>query len=102
MILMIKKKSNNPHTQKELEENAKNSPYYNFCCYFLDDKENLKDIMQLLVVLSEEEERIKEELFTLLSFFILTYDYRVDRIKEIIFRNKTNLLTVIDDFKQRI
>ena len=45
---MIKKAANkdiNSQILKEQEEKAKNSPYYNFCCYFLDDKENLKDIM---------------------------------------------------------
>lgn len=45
MILMMKMTSNNVQKQKEQEDKAKLSPYYNFCCHFLDDKENLKDVM---------------------------------------------------------
>lgn len=47
--------------------------YYNFSNYFVDDKENLKDIMQQLGETTEDDERIKEELFLLLSFFIITF-----------------------------
>jgi hypothetical protein len=40
------------------------------------------------VQVPDEEERIKEELFLLLSFFILTYELRVEKIRTIISRNK--------------
>jgi hypothetical protein len=50
--------------------------YFKFSTYFVDDKENLKGIMQQLGNLSDDEERIKEELFLLLSFFILTFEHR--------------------------
>ena len=50
--------------------------YNKFANFFADDKENLKDIMQQLGSLSDDEERIKEELFLLLSFFILTLGRR--------------------------
>lgn len=49
------------------------SLYTKFANYFVDDKENLKDIMQQLGSLADDEERIKEELFMLLSFFIMTF-----------------------------
>lgn len=76
--------------------------YYRFSTYFVDNKENLKDIMEQLVQVPDEEERIKEELFLLLSFFILTFELRADRIKSIIFRNKQNFLTLIDDFREKV
>ena len=43
----------------------------------------------------DEEERIKEELFLLLSFFILTFELRGEKIRSIISRNKQNFLTLI-------
>ena len=58
-----------------IPEKAK-GPYFRFSTYFVDDKENLKGIMQQLGDLSDDEERIKEELFLLLSFFILTFEHR--------------------------
>jgi len=55
--------------------------YYKFCTYYVDNKHNLKNIMELVANVSHEDEsKIKEELFLLLSFFILTYEYRVDTI----------------------
>ena len=51
-------------------------PYTNFATYYVDDKENLKDILRQLGELGDDEERIKEELYLLLSFFILTYEKR--------------------------
>lgn len=48
--------------------------------------------------LSDDEERIKEELFLLLSFFIMTFDRREDKIKNIIKKNKENLTSIISDF----
>jgi hypothetical protein len=59
-----------------IPEKAKAQPYFRFSTYFVDDKENLKGIMQQLGDLSDDEERIKEELFLLLSFFILTFEHR--------------------------
>lgn len=54
----------------------------------MNDKENLKDIMQQLGDCSSDDERIMEELFLLLSFFIMTFEKRADRIQNIILKNK--------------
>jgi len=62
----------------------------------------LKGIMQQLGDLSDDEERIKEELFLLLSFFILTFEHRQDRIKNIILKNKSNFISIISDFRQKV
>lgn len=61
-------------------DKSKKSVYFYFSTYFVDDKENLKDIMNQLGMLPDEEERIKEELFLLLSFFILTLENRQPNI----------------------
>jgi hypothetical protein len=58
--------------------------------------------MQQLGDLSDDEERIKEELFLLLSFFILTFEHRQDRIKNIILKNKSNFISIISDFRQKV
>lgn len=50
----------------------------------------------------DEEERIKEELFLLLSFFILTFELRTDKIKSILYRNRENFQTLIDDFREKV
>jgi hypothetical protein len=84
--------------QTSIPEKAK-GPYFVFSTYFVDDKENLKGIMQQLGSLSDDEERIKEELFLLLSFFILTFEHRKDHIKNIILKNKTNFISIISDFR---
>ena len=76
----------------------KNSLYYNFSSYYVDDKDNLKDIMEQLVQVADEEVRIKEELFLLLSFFILTWEHRNDKIQQLICRNKQNFLMLVQDF----
>ena len=79
--------------------NSEGCGYYTkFANFFCDDKSNLKDIMEQLGNLGEEELRIKEELFMLLSFFIITFENRQDRIKNIILKNKDNLVGVIKDF----
>ena len=71
--------------------------FYRFSTYFVDKKENLIDIMKQLG--SESQERIKEELFLLLSFFILTFEYRKHRIRNMIVKNKRNFIGLIEDFK---
>ena len=48
--------------------------------------------MMQLVNLHDDEERIKEELFLLLSFFILTYEHRDISIKNVIISNKENFI----------
>lgn len=77
------------------------TPYYNFSSYFVDDKENLKDVMKQLGELTDDEERIKEELFMLLSYFILSFEYREDRIKNIIVKNLGNFVTLITEFREK-
>ena len=81
-------------------EKQKNGLYHKFANHFVDDKENLKDIMQQLGNCSDDDERIKEELFLLLSFFIMTFEKRADRIQNIILKNKTSLISIIEDFHQ--
>jgi len=66
----------------------------------VDDKENLKDIMQQLAELPDDEKRIKEELFRLLWFFIMTFDSRLERIRTIIKNNRELLVQVIGEFKE--
>lgn len=48
---------------------------------------------------TDDDERIKEELFLLLSFFIMTFEKRAYPIQNIILKNKANLIGIIDDFK---
>jgi len=74
--------------------------YYRFSNYFLDDKVNLKDIMQQLGSLADDEERIKEELFMLLSFFIKTFYDRQEKIRNIIIKNRDNLVSITEDMKR--
>ena len=76
-------------------------PYFHFASFFVDDKENLKDILRQLGELTDDEERIKEELFMLLSYFILSFEYREDRIKNILVRNLGNLVTLITEFRDK-
>ena len=49
---------------------------------------------------SDDDERIKEELFLLLSFFIITFPNRADKIQNIILKNKNNLIEIINDFHE--
>ena len=51
--------------------------------------------MQQLGSNQGEKERIKEELFLILSFFILTFEHREARIKNVIVKNTGNLLGII-------
>ena len=57
--------------------------------------------MQQLGNLSDDEDRIREELFLILSFFILTFENRQDLIKKILFKNRQNLNNLIDDFRNK-
>ena len=57
--------------------------------------------MQQLGNLSDDEDRTREELFLILSFFILTFENRQDLIKKIIFKNRQNLFNLIDDFRNK-
>jgi len=59
-----------------LPEEIKFGPYFQFASFFVDNKENLKDIMNALGNASNDERRIKGELFYLLSLFILTFEFR--------------------------
>lgn len=56
-------------------------------------------MVQLLQV-SDGEVRIKEELFNLLSMFILTYEARGDRIRRDLYKNREKLIGVLTDFKK--
>jgi hypothetical protein len=60
----------------------------------------LKDILVQLGDAAEDDERIKEELFLLLSFFIITFPERADKIQNIILKNKNNLIEIINDFHE--
>lgn len=50
--------------------------YYYFATFFVDDKENLKEITTKLGDLPDDEDKVKEECYLLLSFFILTFENR--------------------------
>jgi len=50
---------------------------------------------------TDDDERIKEELFLLLSFFIITFPNRADKIQNIILKNKNNLIDIINDFHEK-
>jgi|TARA_B110000285_G_scaffold209979_1_gene251455 hypothetical protein len=54
--------------------------YYYFATFFVDDKENLKEITTKLGDLPDDEDKVKEECYLLLSFFILTFENRQPRI----------------------
>ena len=86
--------------EQVLEEDTREC-YYKFSTYFVDDKENLKDVMQQLGQM-DEMERIKEELFLLLSFFVLTFEHRGQRIQNIITKNKANFESIINDFSSKV
>lgn len=65
----------------EVQAEKETKPLYNkFANYFCDDKENLKDIFMQLGTLDDNEVRIKEELFMLLYFFIITFSTRKEVI----------------------
>lgn len=81
------------------DKDKKHGLYYRFATYFVDDKNNLKDICQQLGSLSDDEERIKEELFLLLSFFILTFEKRQEAIQDAIKKNKANIVGLIQEFR---
>ena len=58
--------------------------------------------MQQLTSLTDDQERIKEELFLLLSFFILTFEHRHERIQTVITNNKANFESIMSDFSQKL
>jgi hypothetical protein len=63
------------------EENYEGILYYKFSKFFVDNKYNLKDIMiQISKTDDVSECKNKEQLFLLLSFFILTFEYRRETI----------------------
>jgi hypothetical protein len=92
---------NQSNTNLEDTEYHSKSPYFKFSTYFVNDKQNLMDIMIHLGNLSDDEERIKEELLLLLSFFILTFEHRDPQIKKIIIRNSALFVTVMEDFNAK-
>ena len=47
-----------------------------------------------------DEKRIKGELFYLLSLFILTFEHRHVKIKNIIVKNKHNFNGIISEFRE--
>lgn len=61
-------------------DNSSKPMYYYFSTYFVDDKENLKEILTKLGDLPDDEDKVKEECYLLLSFFILTFENRQPRI----------------------
>lgn len=71
------------------EKNYEGIVYYKFSKFFVDNKYNLKDIMiQISSTDDISECKNKEQLFLLLSFFILTFEYRRDTIKTMIYSNR--------------
>lgn len=85
------------------EEQYEGILYYKFSKFFVDNKHNLKDIMiQISQVNDESEQKIKEELFLLLSFFILTFEYRRDTIKTMIYDNRNNFYELIEQFESTL
>lgn len=85
---------------KRIDEISQDWPYYRFALSFVDQRSNLQDIMVQLLLVSVDEVRIKEELFNLLSMFILTYEARGDRIKRDLFKNREKLIGVLTDFRE--
>jgi hypothetical protein len=75
--------------------------FVKFANFYVDDRDNLKDIMEQLVDLPDDEKRIKEELFKLLWFFIMTFDHRVDKVKTIITKNKDKMILVVKEFMEQ-
>ena len=61
----------------------------------------MKDILIQLGNATDDVERIKEELFILLSFFIITFPNRANKIQNIILKNKDNLIDIINDFHEK-
>ena len=86
---------------KDPQETEKVTPYKNFANHFVDDKENLKDIMKQLGEVEDDQERIKEELFMLLSFFILTIENRKNVIQNILVKNAKGLTELFQDFQEK-
>ena len=95
MMFLINRSSTNISEGEVLEFHSK-SPYFKFSTYFVEDKQNLKDIMIAIGNLEDDEARIKEELFLLLSFFILTYEHRNQSIKTVIRNNKSNFIQIMN------
>ena len=77
--------------------------YYKFSKFFVENKYNLKDIMiQISQTDEQSHSKYKEQLFLLLSFFILTYEYRHKTIRTIIFNNRDNFKKMIEQFDATI
>ena len=76
-------------------------PYEKFANFFVDDKSNLMDIMRQLGEVEEDQERIQEELFLLLSFFILTIENRKLVIKNILVKNSIMLCEMFEEFQDQ-
>ena len=69
----------------------------------MDNMYNLKEIMtQIAATCDEQEEKLKSGLFCLLSFFILTFEYRSDVIKTVIYNNRKNFKRIIDQFQANL
>lgn len=51
--------------------------------------------------MADEEIRIKEELFNLISLFILTFEMRSERIQTIIRKNSDKMIKKVLEFKEQ-
>ena len=51
--------------------------------------------------MADEEIRIKEELFNLLSLFILTFEMRSERVQSIIRKNSDKMIKKVLEFKEQ-
>ena len=83
----------------QIEQKSQGWPYYRFATYYVDNRDNLRDIMKQLLEVSDDEVRIKEELFNLLSMFILTFEVRDEKIKRDLYKNKQKMIKIMEDFR---
>ena len=101
MMTLVNQSNTQLEPLEENEEYHSSSPYFKFSTFFVNDKANLIDIMIQLGNLNDDEERIKEELLLLLSFFILTFEHRTNKIRSIIMKNTSLFIKVMEDFNQK-
>lgn len=84
-IIDISSQHINGEPKECIEARYQNINYYHFSKYFVDNVYNLKDIMMQISMLNDNnEQKIKEVFYLLLSLFILTYEYRSYKVQMII------------------
>ena len=85
-----------------INRKSKDCPFFTFSTRFCDNRANLMDLMKQMSQVADDEVRIKEEFFNLLSMFILTFEMRTHQIQRILYKNKERMIKKITEFKTKV